>query len=406
MSTVGRIKDLDVLRGIAIIFVLIQHIPFNLIYWNPPELMKFYNFFNGGGAVDLFFVLSGFLITKLYVSDFQNSDKTQGINNALIFWGKRASRVFPAAWFWLLFSIFGALVLNPTHAFGSVKATIEGAIASLFQVANLRFMSCFDHYECGINIVQWTLSLEQQFYFIFPFLVYFSKNKLPLLLGSVLVTQLFSESLAAPFGLRFSGFIVGMLIGIFSNTAYYSLLMPLFHNRFSSIRVVLFALAILLLGTSMGNGLQLGSHNTKYAVTILLSGILVLTASYGKFLLLPPSRFQLLLTFVGERSYSYYLCHMSCFALTRTLLQPYYTQNEFHSFDLIIFVIVAVFLCAVLGELSYKILEIKVNNSAKLYIDSFQKKLKSLTYAPPTEKMDFSILPKGQKETVALADNK
>jgi peptidoglycan/LPS O-acetylase OafA/YrhL len=406
MSAIERIKDLDVLRGIAVILVLIQHIPFNLIYWNPPKFMKFYNYFDGAGAVDLFFVVSGFIITKLYLSGFQNGDKNLAINNALIFWFKRACRIFPAAWFWLFFSILGALLINPTHAFGSVKASIEGAIASFFQVANLRFISCFGHYECGINITHWTLSLEQQFYFIFPFLIYFSKNKLPLLLGSVLVIQLFSESLAAPFGLRFSGFIVGMLIGVFSNTTYYSLLMPLFHNRFVSTRVVLFALAILLLATSMGNELQLGSHNTKYAVTILVSGILVLIASYGKSLLLPPSRFRLLLTFIGERSYSYYLCHMFCFALTRTFLQLYYPQNEFHSFDMIIYIIVAAFLCGVLGELSYKILEIRVNNSAKLYIDAFQKKLTLVAQSSLTEKMDFSFLPEGQKTTVTLADNK
>lgn len=392
MSTKERIQDIDVLRGIAIIFVLIEHLPANLIYWQPPNLLKLYEYFNGGGGVDLFFVISGFLITKLYLIDYQQENKSLVINNALLFWYKRAVRLFPAAWFWLLATIFGALFLNHTYSFGSVKANIEGAIAALFQVANFRFMSCFTHYECGLNTIQWSLSLEQQFYFIFPFIVYFTKHRLPIFLGGMLLIQLFSESLAAPFGFRFSGFAVGALIGIFSKTSYYTILMPRFLNRIIFMRIVLFFVVLLLLATSTGKYLQLGTYNLKYNLTVFVSGILVLVASYNKSWLLPQSVLKFLLMFIGERSYSYYLCHQFCFALTRAILQPYYLQNEPDLLAMLIYIGVAALFCGLLGELSYKILEVYFKKAAQPYIKALQKKLSFYIDSHPsmTEKINFS----------------
>ncbi|WP_298625785.1 acyltransferase [uncultured Legionella sp.] len=375
MNSTVRVKDIDVLRGIAIIIVFIQHLPINLIYWQHEPLFKFYNYFDGTAGVALFFVISGFLITKLYHPDFQQENKTTVINNALFFWCKRAVRLFPAAWFWLLAIIAGSLFLNQTNAFGPVKASIEGAFAALFQIANFRFMSCFNHYECGLNNVQWSLSLEQQFYFIFPFLVYFSKHRLTSLLALVLILQLFSETFAAPFGLRFSGFVLGILIGILSTTPYYTAVMPVFLNRSLLLRTVLFSLLIVALAFSMGKEVHIGTSDQQYNLAVMISGILVLLASYNQSWLLPPSRIKSLLLFIGQRSYSYYLCHMFCFALTKTLLQLYYPTREPGSITALIYIGLATLFCGVSGEFSYRVFEVNFKKRALPHLIAFKRRL-------------------------------
>ena len=374
MSTTARMKDIDVLRGIAIIFVLIQHTAYNLIYWNQKSLFEFYDYCDGTVGVALFFVISGFLITKLYLSDFQKENKTTTINNALLFWCRRGVRLFPAALFWLLAVIAGSLF---SKSFGSVKASLEGAFAALFQIANFRFMSCFGHYECGLNVVHWTLSLEQQFYFIFPFLVYFTKKKLAPVLGLLLVLQLFSASFEAPFGFRFSGFVIGILIGILSKSSYYTVIMPRFLNKSLLTRIVLFTFLIVALTFSMGKNTELGTQNLKYNLATFISGILVLIASYNQSFLLPQSRVKSLLLFIGERSYSYYLCHMFCFVLAKIILQPYYPQNEPNALAMFIYMGVAALFCGVFGEFSYRILEVNFKKRAQPYINTLKMNLPS-----------------------------
>src|SRR5437868_7455758 len=101
------IKQLDALRGVAIICVLIDH-------WFPNGGW-FYAVINKVNAPNIFFTISGFLITKILLGDKKkaenyNYDKRVVIKN---FFLKRVLRIFPA-YFFLLIIVY-LLKLNPSN---------------------------------------------------------------------------------------------------------------------------------------------------------------------------------------------------------------------------------------------------------------------------------------------------
>lgn len=135
--------QLDGLRGTAILCVLTGHL--------------FESHFRGGWVgVDIFFVLSGFLITNILIAE-QESTGTISLKN---FYGRRALRLLPA----LLIGIAmtGVLTMFGATPFHSLKAFADAAVPSLFYFSN------FSNAEMGTFIHMWSLSVEEQFYLIWP----------------------------------------------------------------------------------------------------------------------------------------------------------------------------------------------------------------------------------------------
>src|SRR5690554_7809237 len=79
----------------------------------------------------------------------------------------------------LLTCVFGLRnFFNESNSFGSLSANIDASIAGFFHFANFRFYSTFLQSEYGVSFVYWSLSLEEQFYFLFPIiLILLPKNK-------------------------------------------------------------------------------------------------------------------------------------------------------------------------------------------------------------------------------------
>lgn len=135
--------QLDGLRGTAILCVLTGHL--------------FESHFRGAWVgVDIFFVLSGFLITNILIAE-QESTGTISLKN---FYGRRALRLIPA----LLIGIAmtGVLSLFGATPFHSLAAFTDAAVPSLFYFSN------FSNAQMGTFIHTWSLSVEEQFYLIWP----------------------------------------------------------------------------------------------------------------------------------------------------------------------------------------------------------------------------------------------
>jgi peptidoglycan/LPS O-acetylase OafA/YrhL len=147
------IPELNGLRGIAIITVLLSH-----IFIDTPLS----TFALGNVGVEIFFVLSGFLITTLL---FKEKIKNGHISLKK-FYIRRFLRIVPVAYLFLIV----LLVLN---YFFNLKLSYSSFIASAFYVKNFHL-----HYTSNwFNGHFWTLSVEEQFYIIFPIiLVYNFKN--------------------------------------------------------------------------------------------------------------------------------------------------------------------------------------------------------------------------------------
>ncbi len=153
-----HLRPLDGLRGIAVLAVVLYHFT--------PEVLP-----GGFLGVDVFFVLSGFLITSLLVREFES---TGGI--ALReFWGRRARRLLPALLL-ILLVVAGYVVFfaGPAEA----QHVSEDGLAALFYVGNWRFLASGQPYiqQYAAQAASplrhmWSLAIEEQFYLIWPLVV-------------------------------------------------------------------------------------------------------------------------------------------------------------------------------------------------------------------------------------------
>jgi peptidoglycan/LPS O-acetylase OafA/YrhL len=144
--------DIQILRGIAVIYVILFHL--NL------------DFFSSGFlGVDVFFVISGFLMTVIY----KNS-------NAIEFYKKRAIRLLPAYFFTIFLAIFLAvLIVNPID----LEEVLEEALYASFFLSNIGFLNTGTYYsstELRPLLHFWSLSVEMQYYLLFPLLFYFARK--------------------------------------------------------------------------------------------------------------------------------------------------------------------------------------------------------------------------------------
>ncbi|MCX6512820.1 MAG: acyltransferase, partial [Actinobacteria bacterium] len=120
-------------------------------------------------GVDLFFALSGFLITSLLLTEVSNS----GQITLLAFWGRRARRLLPAL---SLVVTFVALLSAFAYAPGSFHHLRADAAASLLYVANWQFIGQGVDYFSAQALASplthtWSLAIEEQFYLLWPIVV-------------------------------------------------------------------------------------------------------------------------------------------------------------------------------------------------------------------------------------------
>ena len=152
-KTLKHIPALDGLRGLAVLAVVLYHFA--------PELVP-----AGFLGVDVFLVLSGFLITSLALEEV---DRTTSMS-ASGFFARRARRLLPAAIATIVVVVFVARILD--H--GSVDSSLRGhAIASLTYIANWWSIAQQNSYQAAFGTESplnhfWSLAVEEQFYLMFP----------------------------------------------------------------------------------------------------------------------------------------------------------------------------------------------------------------------------------------------
>lgn len=146
----GHRPELDGVRGISILLVLLLHLGFS--------------FFSGGFlGVDIFFVLSGFLITSLLAQEFESS----GSISLKRFYIRRALRLMPAVGVYLLLNgIYAFLFLDREKA----ALIYQGILLSLSYVSNWVF-ALVPSVKIGPLGITWSLAIEEQFYFAWPLIL-------------------------------------------------------------------------------------------------------------------------------------------------------------------------------------------------------------------------------------------
>lgn len=157
MSELRYRPEIDGLRAIAVLAVVLYHAS---SAWLP----------GGFVGVDVFFVISGYLITALLLREWQH----HGRIDFMAFYARRARRLLPAVWVVIASSVAaGAILFAPGRALDGV---MDSAIASLLFVANLHFARITGGYFDGPSeemplLHLWSLSVEEQFYLVLPLLL-------------------------------------------------------------------------------------------------------------------------------------------------------------------------------------------------------------------------------------------
>jgi peptidoglycan/LPS O-acetylase OafA/YrhL len=169
MSNPTRISSLDGVRGLATLMVLSSHFWFDEVYsnewwWSVGQ--------SGWMGVDLFFVLSGFLITGILL-------KTKGqVNYFSGFYYRRALRIFPLYYAVLLYSVFAILVIDqqPEHLWNGYDS-LGWMFAFLPNVAMaLKNGWLWQTNWAGLSHL-WSLAVEEQFYLFWPLAVWVLPRK-------------------------------------------------------------------------------------------------------------------------------------------------------------------------------------------------------------------------------------
>lgn len=144
--------DIDGLRSIAVLIVILFHAGFS---WIP----------GGYVGVDVFFVISGYLITSIICGEIKSTGELSFAN----FYVRRIRRLFPALFFVVILTCFFAFFIFSREDYSGL---IGSALSAVFSLSNIFFWSESGYFDSESSIKPllhtWSLSVEEQFYILWP----------------------------------------------------------------------------------------------------------------------------------------------------------------------------------------------------------------------------------------------
>ncbi|CDZ77143.1 O-acetyltransferase OatA [Legionella massiliensis] len=210
MERIRYREDINGLRGIAVLAVLFFHLNLGILP-------------GGYVGVDVFFVISGYLISSIIYREILNNRFS-----LTTFYERRAKRILPALFSTILLcSLMAYWQLFPIELVSFAKSVMASALFS----ANIYFYSSLGYFSPAADEIPllhlWSLGIEEQFYILFPFLLMFLARKsfkvlvitiISCLVISLILSQwmLYSRPTAAFYLLPFRAFelLIGSLVAI------------------------------------------------------------------------------------------------------------------------------------------------------------------------------------------------
>lgn len=147
MSKARRIAGLDGLRALSVLAVFSHHTGLTTVH-------------GGFIGVDVFFVLSGFLITRLLRAEYATTETISFSS----FYIRRARRLFPALILFISTTLIYCLIFRPET---KIKWEITSA---LFYFMN--WVRAFEIYDAPLTGHTWSLAIEEQFYLLWPLIIF------------------------------------------------------------------------------------------------------------------------------------------------------------------------------------------------------------------------------------------
>ncbi len=303
-----HILSLDGLRGVAVLLVMLHHAG-----------APFFGF--GLIGVDLFFVLSGFLITTLLAKEYERN----GTISLPKFWGRRFLRLMPAYWLFIG-SITVLLLIDPRPVSAQSGWSIRQFIASMWLYFNNYAPRDVTYWQI-ITGHLWSLCVEEQFYIIWPVIcVLILRLRRPelvawSLLVAVLVRRHYAQSVAElMYRLDTRGFaiIFGCATALSLRGSFRYVIPWLSGRRLSRIILAITGLTLIICSICYMCLPLFFDTYSRWLLPVLASEFAMITAMlwYG-----PTTAFTRMLSFkplvyVGKISYGMYLYHPVAHYLT------------------------------------------------------------------------------------------
>jgi exopolysaccharide production protein ExoZ len=285
---------IQVLRGIASLLVVLLHATVNLNEIIGTHFI--FDFFTFGGAgVDIFFVLSGFIITFTSIKNAGDPSKL------LPFLKRRAVRIFPT--YWIIITGFLALQLMLP---GFYRTHFDFSFSNLMST----YLLFFGHIM--VNGVSWSLSYELFFYVLFSLFFLFSDRKWPyfffiiyclVLIALPLAGYHFEKSnnwltvVASPMNIEFFMGVIAALI------------IPHVPFKFSTALIILGSILFITCGILYNQRLWILFEPLYRSFTFGLASFFIITGIV-RYEISRKINVHNVLLLLGEASYSLYLLHL------------------------------------------------------------------------------------------------
>jgi peptidoglycan/LPS O-acetylase OafA/YrhL len=389
---IKRNLEIERLRAVALIMVFLSHLPFRALFLN-----RF--FYNSHTGVDLFFVISGYVVASSLLKSLPVFDSNSSFDERLrlsfvavkIFFVKRIFRIFPSALFWMFFFLLGSVVMNHIgvvnpefKSFGEPENVVREIICIL--TGSYNYALWFGGLSNNLRHF-WSLCIEEHFYLFLPFfLIWFSSRGsrigasiLAILGTAFIIRPLSGVNYSQLSHCRFDQLLMGVLlwllgdtlnrskIGLFDFEFYTRGDKPLLANSIASvfsnywIRTLLktifsslFVILMILLPSATNQAIwgQIKSadfYDTMgYLPVGLIAVVLVFLASLEKGFIFDIPILRGILNYIGSRSYSLYLSHWFFITLWNCSLL---------NFDAFPVIVTIVLLSILASEITYRYVE-------------------------------------------------
>ena len=355
---VSYLPGLDGLRAFAVLVVLLYHA--GDIWPGMP---------GGFLGVEIFFVISGYLITALLLGEWRQHGRIDLVN----FWLRRARRLLPALFVLIIATLAYAVLFLPDEV-----AMLRGdALASFAYITNWHFILSQKSYFATVgrpSLLQhlWSLAVEEQFYLLWPPLLAFALRRWPsakvlriILLGAGISTLLMAilyqftgDPSRVYYGTdtRATGLLIGAALACVwipsgDRQSRVSWFVPPILDL-----IGLGALAALVWYCLRINAYQPGLYRGGFLAVSITTAVLIAIAVHPRAHLSALLLDSRVARWLGVRSYSIYLWHWPVFMLTRPQLDLALTGWPLLVLRLIVSLI--------LSELSFRYIEMPVRSGA------------------------------------------
>lgn len=360
-ATINDKKDLNIqiARSLAIFMVVMQH--YKIRMPTPDWYLNIFKYVQFWPGVDIFLAISGFLMCKSLFKEISFNDGWCTTFKRFLL--KRSFRLYPVLIVWGLLTILISLIAGDRFYTNPVSE-LKTFISSLVAVSNFYLHHCVENgYLCSnaSGGVTWSLSLEWQLYLALAVIVIsFANYKRALVVvfslicfASIFIPAAEPQNMALAWWIRPIPFFIGAILYFLKERKIKS-------HSLISVAIFIFAFIVLITAPLKAN--------TQYvSLTIGISGGLIFYVFITGF------RFKnnfvtKHLNWIGDRSYSIYLCHIPVMLFIATILELIENHHSM-KFSYITFAIIYVVTMLVSSHITYKYVELNGIRFARVLLN-------------------------------------